>query len=239
MKKLLLLLPLFALVWSCTPGGGGAAADSADLKTFIDSASYAQGMMMGQQIKTFQDGGEESLINSAALKAGLDQGLTGEDGLIPEAELQSVMMQFQMKLQQASQKKAQAEAAVNQAKGQAFLSENANKEGVVTTESGLQYKVITAGTGATPKAADQVQVDYEGRLIDGTVFDSSYGKKPITFGVGGVIRGWTEALQLMKEGAKYQLYIPAQLAYGERGSPPNIGPGETLIFDVELLKVNP
>ena len=129
-------------------------------------------------------------------------------------------------------------AAENKKKEDEFLAANAKKEGVVTTESGLQYKVLTEGTGAVPTAEDQVSVNYEGKLIDGTVFDSSYERgQPATFGVTQVIAGWTEALQLMKVGAKYQLYIPASLAYGERGSQPNIGPGEPLIFDVELLEI--
>jgi len=218
MKKLLLLLPVFALVWSCTGGEqGGSGTSSAELKTFIDSASYAQGMMMGKQIKDFQGDAGEVLINSAALKAGMDQALAGKEGIF-----------------------LQAASAINEAAGAKFLAENATKDGVVTTESGLQYKVVRAGTGASPTASDKVEVNYEGRLLDGKIFDSSYDRgKPASFGVGGVIRGWTEVLQLMKEGAEYEVYIPAQLGYGAQGSPPDIEPGATLIFKVELLKVNP
>lgn len=240
MKKLLLFLPLFALLWSCSSPNGNNSSGSAELTNFIDSASYAQGMMMGKQLKDIA-GDSDPLMNAAALKVGLEQGLSGSDegALIPENDLQNVLMQWQMQLQQASQKQAAAKSAENKVKGEAFLEENANKEGVVTTASGLQYKVIREGTGATPTAADKVEVDYEGRLLDGTVFDSSYKKgKPISFQVTGVIKGWTEALQLMKEGAKYQLYIPSDLAYGERDTP-TIPGGSTLIFDVELLKVNP
>ncbi|HKI51321.1 MAG TPA: FKBP-type peptidyl-prolyl cis-trans isomerase, partial [Geothermobacteraceae bacterium] len=121
-----------------------------------------------------------------------------------------------------------------------FLVANAKKDGVKTTASGLQYKVIEEGTGKTPAATDKVKVNYRGSLVDGTEFDSSYKRgQPATFPVNGVIKGWTEALQLMKEGAKFQLVIPADLAYGERGAGPMIGPNSTLVFDVELLAVNP
>lgn len=242
MKKLVLLLPVLAIVWSCSnPGSGGAGASTfSGLNTFTDSASYAQGMMMGEQIASFQEDGDDPLISSAALKAGLDAAMSGSEGLLTEAELEPIMMQFQMKLQQASQKKAQAESAINAAEGASFLAENASKEGVITTESGLQYKVLKEGSGASPTAADKVEVDYEGKLLNGEVFDSSFKRgQHATFGVSQVIPGWTEGLQLMKEGSKFQFFIPSNLAYGERGSPPNIGPGATLIFEVELFKVNP
>lgn len=240
MKKLLLFIPAIAILWSCNQADGNMSASSAELKTFTDSASYAQGIMMGKQLMELQGSSSEPLLNPAALSAGLTKGLAGEEGVIPEAEVQAVISKFQMSLQQLSMQQMQAKGAEAKIKGAAFLAENANKEGVKTTESGLQYKVLTEGTGAMPTDTDEVEVNYEGRLIDGTVFDSSYKRgTPIKFGVGGVIKGWTEALKLMKEGAKYQLYIPAELAYGERGSGPDIGPGETLIFDVELLKVNP
>ncbi|RBP46285.1 FKBP-type peptidyl-prolyl cis-trans isomerase FklB [Roseimicrobium gellanilyticum] len=124
------------------------------------------------------------------------------------------------------------------AKGEKFLAENAKKEGVVTTASGLQYKVITPGTGKSPKATDTVLVHYRGELISGVEFDSSYARRePIEFPLNGVIRGWTEGVQLMQEGAKYQFFIPSKLAYGSRGAGRDIGPNEALIFEVELLKV--
>ncbi|MDQ6623557.1 MAG: FKBP-type peptidyl-prolyl cis-trans isomerase, partial [Verrucomicrobiota bacterium] len=126
----------------------------------------------------------------------------------------------------------------NQAKGEKFLAENKSKEGVKTTPSGLQYKVLKEGSGASPKENDTVVTNYRGTLIDGTEFDSSYKRnEPATFPVNRVIKGWTEALQMMKPGSKYQLFIPATLAYGERGAGGNIGPNETLIFDVELVEV--
>ncbi len=129
-------------------------------------------------------------------------------------------------------------AAKNQTEGEAFLTENAKKEGVVVTASGLQYKVLEAGEGDSPMPSDVVTVHYRGTLVDGTQFDSSYDRgQPATFPVGGVIAGWTEALQLMKPGAKWQLVIPADLAYGERGAGQVIGPNSTLLFDVELISV--
>jgi len=130
-------------------------------------------------------------------------------------------------------------SAINLAKGEKFLEDNAKKEGVITTASGLQYLVITEGTGKSPKKTDTVLVHYAGTLINGTEFDSSYSRRePIEFPLNGVIAGWTEGVQLMKEGAKYRFFIPSKLAYGTRGAGPDIGPNEALIFDVELLKVH-
>lgn len=127
----------------------------------------------------------------------------------------------------------------NQAQGDAFLKANKKKPGVITTEDGLQYKILTAGKGEKPTDTDSVTVDYEGKLINGTVFDSSYQRgQPATFPVNGVIPGWTEALKLMPVGSTWELYIPAQLAYGEQGAPPSIGPNETLIFKVKLIGIN-
>jgi len=145
---------------------------------------------------------------------------------------------FQKEMQAKMVAEMQALAAKNKAAGEAFLAENAKKEGVVVTDSGLQYKIIEEGEGPSPGPSDMATVNYRGTLIDGTQFDSSYDRgQPATFPVGGVIAGWTEALQLMKPGAKWQLFIPADLAYGERGAGKDIGPNSTLVFDVELLSV--
>jgi len=128
---------------------------------------------------------------------------------------------------------------INEREGKAFLEQNANKEGVITTASGLQYKVLKEGTGKQPRVLDRVTVNYEGRHLNGEVFDSSYQRgKPATFPLNRVIKGWTEGVQLMKEGAKYRLYVPYKLGYGDTGAGRKIGPRETLIFDVELIKVN-
>jgi FKBP-type peptidyl-prolyl cis-trans isomerase FklB len=138
----------------------------------------------------------------------------------------------------ASSAQGSTDSDKNKSAGQAFLSANKTKPGVKTTADGLQYKVITQGTGATPSDTDVVSVNYSGKLLDGTEFDSSYKRgEPASFPVNGVIPGWTEALKLMKEGSVYELYIPAELAYGTNGSPPSIGPDETLVFKVELLKI--
>jgi len=190
--------------------------------------SYALGTLMAGNVKAQ---GADSL-NSEALAMGIDDALNGRPLKVEQNE---AMMVVQNYMQQAmTRKSAKAKEA-----GQKFLAENKGKEGVVTTASGLQYKVITQGNGKQPVATDRVTVHYTGTLIDGTVFDSSVKRgQPATFSVGGVIRGWTEALQLMKEGDKWMLYIPYELAYGERGSGSQIPPFSTLVFEVELIKVN-
>ena len=165
-------------------------------------------------------------------------GMRGEKPTMAPGEMQQVMMAFQQHLQEEAQK-AQGEVGdKNRAEGRKFLGENAKKEGVNVTESGLQYEVIEEGTGKTPGVSDQVTVHYEGRLLDGSVFDSSYKREqPATFPVNGVIEGWQEALQLMKEGSKYELVIPASIGYGAQGAGDAIGPHATLCFTVELIKV--
>ena len=156
-----------------------------------------------------------------------------------EQELQAAFLAFQQALQTMAAEKASKAGDNNKKEGEAFLVANAKKEGVKVTESGLQYKVIKAGEGATPKPTSKVTTHYEGKLINGTVFDSSYKRgAPATFGVNQVIPGWTEALQLMKEGDQWELYIPSKLAYGERGAGADIGPNSTLIFKIELIKVD-
>jgi len=152
-------------------------------------------------------------------------------------QMRQVMTTFRQQMMAKQKQRQQVDGAKNLAMGKAFLEANGKKEGVKVLPSGLQYKVIKKGTGKTPTAADKVKTHYRGTLIDGTEFDSSYKRNaPAVFGVTQVIKGWTEALQLMKEGAKWQLYIPANLAYGERGRP-GIPPNSTLIFDIELLEV--
>ena len=193
----------------------------------MDKLSYSYGIIVGQNLK---EQGLDSL-NSTDFSAGLKAIL---DGANPEISLQEASQIVQNS--QADKAKQQYEAVLQ--KGQQFLNENSQREGVQITASGLQYEVITAGTGKQPAATDKVTVHYEGTLINGTVFDSSYKRgAPATFPVNGVIPGWVEALQMMNEGAKWKLFIPYDLAYGERGAGGDIGPYETLIFDVELLKI--
>lgn len=194
--------------------------------TLEERFSYGLGLRMGTDFKA-----RGYAVDPDLLLQGLQDALEGKEPLMTMDEAQAAMME----LSQISQKKAAGE---KMAEGEKFLAENAKKEGVKTTASGLQYKELQAGTGEMPTANDQVKVHYKGSLLNGQEFDSSYKRgEPATFGVGQVIKGWTEGLQLMKEGSKYELYIPADLAYGDQGAGRAIGPGETLIFEVELIEI--
>jgi len=170
---------------------------------------------------------------------GLKESTSGGKTRLTEEEAKAVLNEVQGELQKQQQEKTQASAAKNKTEGEAFLAANKDKEGVVTLPSGLQYKILKAGDGTKPTASDQVVCNYKGTLVNGTEFDSSYKRgQPATFGVGQVIKGWTEALQLMPVGSKWQLFIPSSLAYGERGEPRGgIEPNETLIFEVEVLSI--
>jgi FKBP-type peptidyl-prolyl cis-trans isomerase FklB len=164
--------------------------------------------------------------------------MAGGKMLMTEDEMKAVLQQLRADVTKEQEAKAKVAGDANRKVGETFLAANKSKEGVVALPSGLQYKILKEGTGPKPTASDTVSCNYSGKLINGTEFDSSYKRgQPASFPVGGVIKGWTEALQLMPVGSKWQLYIPSDLAYGDRGSPPNIGPAETLIFEVELLSV--
>jgi FKBP-type peptidyl-prolyl cis-trans isomerase FklB len=205
--------------------GQAMAAKAASLKTELDKVSYVIGTQLGQNFK--KQGIE---ISIEPLMWGLKDAMTGKEPVLNQSEMQQVMMSFQQRL-------LAKQAAKNLAEGKAFLEANKAKEGVKVLPSGLQYKIIKEGTGESPTADDKVKTHYRGTLINGTEFDSSYKRnKPAEFPIKGVIKGWTEALQLMKEGGKWELYIPADLAYGERPRP-GIPPNSTLIFTVELLEV--
>jgi FKBP-type peptidyl-prolyl cis-trans isomerase FklB len=209
------------------------AAQKMELKTQKDKASYAIGLDMGSSLKK-----NEIDVNADALVRGIKDALSGGQKLMTDQEISETIMGLQKELQTKQQSRVKAAADKNKKEGEDFLAENKKKEGVVTLPSGLQYKIIKPGTGKSPKATDSVSVHYKGTLIDGTEFDSSYKRgQAATFPVNGVIAGWTEALQLMKEGATWKLFIPANLAYGERGAPPTIGPNATLIFEVELVSI--
>ncbi len=210
--------------------GGGKKAE---LKTDIDSVSYSIGMDVGM---TFQRQGIE--VNPETFLQGFkDISDTSAKRLMTEEQVRATMMAFQQKMMAKAQEKMMQQSGPANTEGEKFLAENKTKSGVVTTASGLQYKIIKAGKGKKPNAASEVRVHYKGTLIDGTEFDNSYKRgEPITFPVGGVIPGWTEALQLMPVGSKWQVFIPSQLGYGNNQSGP-IPPGSTLIFDVELLAV--
>lgn len=200
----------------------------------MDKLSYALGMSMGHNFK----GTGIKTLNSADFAAGV---ASVYDGVKPEMtfdEAKRIVNEYFAKLEAEMQAEAAKQGEVNRKNGEAFLTENAKREGIKLTESGLQYEVLESGKGDSPKASDNVEVHYTGKLIDGTVFDSSVERGvPASFGVTQVIPGWVEALQLMHEGDKWRLYIPSDLAYGSNGAGGVIGPNMTLIFDVELLRV--
>ncbi|MBQ4344918.1 MAG: FKBP-type peptidyl-prolyl cis-trans isomerase [Muribaculaceae bacterium] len=201
----------------------------------IDKISYALGLSMGNN---FRSSGIETL-NIADFADGVAAVFAGETPKMSYEDAKTEIRNYFMALEAKQQEAAKKMGEVNKAAGEAFLAENAKRPEVTTTASGLQYEVLTEGTGEKPAASDSVTVHYTGKLIDGTVFDSSVDRgEPATFGVTQVIAGWVEGLQLMSEGAKWRLYIPGELAYGANGAGNLIGPNATLIFDVELLKVN-
>src|SRR5882757_8905026 len=197
--------------------------------------SYAIGMMLGHN---WQQQGLEVDPDIAA--HAIKDVQTGGTTLLSQAEMQETLTEFQKTFKIKQQKMQAEKAEKSKAEGEAFLSKNKSNAGVITLPDGLQYTVLAEGTGAMPAANDVVSVNYRGTLLDGTEFDSSYKRgQPAQFPVNGVIKGWTEALQMMKTGSKWQLFIPADLAYGDGGGGPQIGPGATLIFEVELLSIKP
>lgn len=225
------------LVTGCSTNNGNQETATASVAVTEQSPAnekvgYSLGYMMAEGNKeTVQD------LNLDTFEKGFRDGYEGNESALTQEQMQEVLMTYQQEQEKKFVEDMQASAEANKTKGAEFLAANAKKEGVKETASGLQYKVIEAGTGKSPKATDVVEVNYEGKLIDGTVFDSSYERgEPIEFPLNQVIAGWTEGLQLMKEGGKYEFYIPSDLAYGEAGNQ-GIEPNSTLIFTVELLKV--
>jgi len=205
------------------------AQENLVLKSQKEKVSYIIGMEIGSNLKK-----QLADVDSTILAKGIQDALTNRKPLLTEQEIQETMAAFQKEMMV----KQTEVAKKNKAEGEAFLSENKKKEGVKALPSGLQYKVIKAGTGKKPKSNDTVTAHYRGTLINGTEFDSSYKRgQPVSFQVSGVIPGWTEALQLMEVGAKWQLFIPSNLAYGEQGAGRDIGPNATLIFEVELVSI--
>jgi len=206
---------------------------SPKLSTEQQKLSYAVGSDIG---KNLQNTGVE--IDGEMLVRGLMDALNKEEIALSNEEVASLMQQFQKTVMEAQQKKKEADIGIHKKEGIAFLEKNKKAKGVQTTASGLQYKVIKEGKGESPLATSTVKVHYEGRLLNGTIFDSSYQRgEPTEFPLNRVIPGWTEGVQLMKPGAKYTFFIPSDLAYGDRGAGASIPPGATLIFDVELLSV--
>jgi len=241
MKKTIIVAASLAMLAACSqqpeekkteaPAPKAAAEPAAMSETA--KLSYAIGMDIGMSLKSLNTDLDRKAL-MAAINDRLDNGktkLTQEDA----GKVKQAFFKKQAETRAAEQKAA---GEKNKTAGEAFLAENAKKKGVTTTKSGLQYEVIKQGKGATPKATDKVTVNYKGTLIDGTEFDSSYKRgQPVTFPLNGVIKGWTEGVQLMNVGSKYKFVLPADLAYGARGAGPKIGPNSTLVFEVELLSI--
>ena len=200
----------------------------------MDKLSYALGLGIGRQLS--QMGAND--LNVADFAQAVKDMIDGKEPQVPAAEAQQIVEDFFRRQEEKQRAEAAEKYKGAKSEGEKYLSENAKKEGVVTLPSGLQYKVLKEGNGKSPKATDKVVCHYEGMLVDGTMFDSSIQRgEPATFPLNGVIAGWTEGLQLMKEGAKYRFFIPYQLGYGERGAGASIPPFATLVFDVELIEV--
>src|SRR2546421_7573339 len=221
MKHFVVIFAALALATSIV-----AQEKKTPLKDQKDKSSYAIGLNIGMNFNK-----QKIAINPDVFVAGVKDGLAGKPQMT-EAEVRETMTNLEKDMESKQKEASQKNAS----DGEKFLAENKKKEGVKTTASGLQYKVIKEGTGPQPKGTDTVTVNYRGTLIDGTEFDSSYKRgQPATFPLNAVIKGWTEGLQLMKVGSKYQIFIPASLGYGERGAGADIGPNSTLIFEVELM----
>jgi len=229
MKRLIISLAVVSLA------SLGLAQDKPQLKDQKDKASYSIGHDIGTTFKK-----QNVDLNADALLAGLKDAIAGKESALPKEERDKVLEAFQKEVMEKQAAASKESSTKNAAEGEKFLAENKKKDGVKTTASGLQYKVLKEGNGPTPKETDTVVTNYKGTLLDGTEFDSSYKRnEPASFPVNRVIKGWTEALQMMKVGSKYQLFIPAALAYGERGAGREIGPNSTLVFEVELLSIKP
>ena len=222
------IAPLAAALLLFAPAAA-LAADAPDMSSQKARFSYAVGFQIGHSLKS-----DDLDIDPTVVGIAIGDVLSGADPKVTPEDMDAAMKNFEAARTEARNKAAED----NKKKGEAYLAANGKKKGVTTTKSGLQYKVIEAGKGKQPKPTDHVTVNYRGTLIDGEEFDSSYSRgEPITFPVNGVIQGWQEVLPLMKEGAKWEVTIPSDLAYGERGTGHGIGPNETLVFTIELVKV--
>jgi len=225
---------------AATKKPGAAAGAPAVLKTDKDKRSYAIGLNIGAKVANeLKAGGVD--MDSAVLARGIRDSLTGAKHLMTDEEVKATLTALEAELREKARADYEAVAAANKKQGDDFLASNKSKEGVQTLPSGLQYKVLKAGAGPKPAGTDKVSCNYKGTFLDGKEFDSSekHGGKPVTFGVSEVIKGWTEALQLMPVGSKWQLFVPSDLAYGPRGAGQEIGPNTALIFEVELVSIEP
>ena len=234
MKKTLIALSVAGALAGCS--AAQETPPQPKLETTDQKVSYGMGMVMGEHM-----GNDLPELQMEQFLQGIKHGHSGdqEQTRMTREEVQSALMAYQQEMQSKASEQQQELAKKNLEAGQTFLAENADRDGIQTTESGLQYEIIEEGDGESPSAEDKVKVHYTGELISGEVFDSSRERgEPVTFGLNQVIPGWTEGLQLMTEGSRAKLYIPADLAYGPGGNQ-RIGPNETLIFDVELLEINP
>jgi FKBP-type peptidyl-prolyl cis-trans isomerase len=231
--KLILCAALVAAIAGCNQKAGEKAADHGPkLETDEQKVSYGIGLVEGKRFK------QDFKVDVDAFAAGMKASVNDEKALMTEEEVKTTIQTFGQKLMAKKEAEQKAVGEKNKTASDAYLAENGKKDGIKTTASGLQYKVETEGKGAKPKAEDTVEVNYRGTLVDGTEFDSSYKRgQTVTFPVNGVIPGWSEALQLMTVGSKYQLFIPSDLAYGPGGTGGVIGPNQALIFEVELVDI--
>lgn len=223
---------LLAVTFSASACADVADSSSAALDTQDQKASYGIGLNMGQNLQA-----AEGSLDMAAFMRGVGDAMAGNEPALESEEIQEALNAFSTEINERMAAERAALGEENRAAGEAYLAENQAREGVQVTESGLQYEVLEEGSGEQPAATDQVRIHYRGTLVDGTEFDSSYEGEPAQFGVGGVIPGFSEALQLMQEGSKYRIVIPSDIAYGPNGSGQVIGPDAVLIFEIELLEI--
>ena len=225
---------LYGLVWMGLLIGSANAGEKTELKAPEDAVSYSIGFQMGAEFRQYG-----VTVNPDVIAAGIREALAGAAPRLSETEMKTKVSDLQARVRKAKQEELQGQAAKNLAEGEAFLAENAKNKKVVTLPSGLQYQVLQAGKGESPKSTDKVTVHYRGTFIDGKEFDSSYSRgNPASFRLDRVIKGWTEGVGLMKPGAKWKLFIPAKLAYGERSLGPRMPPNSALIFEVELISID-